>query len=142
MQQQRPRSMLDDARDGFNLATDFMNVFNLTIVVFTRAGFGVWGVGSYGLWAMALIFAYADVMNSAAMLVYLALWLFMAIIQKLFADRSQHSHYRGSPWMFDGITDDEHLARFMEAAAMLPIGSLLYGIAPDLGRFVQAGAWT
>jgi hypothetical protein len=112
----------------------------MTLLVFTRSGMGVWGVGYYGVWSLVLILFYGLMMNSAAMIfIYLPAWLLLAIRQKIFPDRIQHSRYTGFPWAFDGIIANEYLARFVEAVTMLFIGNLLCGIAPEVGLFVMGG---
>src|SRR4051812_25602941 len=105
--QQRPRSMMDDARDGFNLVNILASVHSMAILPFTRTGMGVWGMGADGFWSMMLIFVYGCMMNSPAMLFcYLPAWFVMAVRHKLFPDRRQHPRYQGYPWIFENIKNE------------------------------------
>ena len=133
---------MDDARDGFNIAGFALTAHAMTILPFTRTGMGIRGLGAYGFWAMVMIFFYALLMGSPAMLLYLALWLVMAVRHRLFPDRRQHSAYQGYPWLFGWMVKDEYIARCVEAASMFLIGSLLYGLSQAVGLFVVCGTFS
>jgi hypothetical protein len=141
-QQQRESSWLIDMRTTFNLVTFVVDTHTACIRPFTRSHMGTRGMGAAGFWAMLAIPLYAGLAEASDLLSYWYLWLGMVICRRIKADKYQHPHYQGWPWMFDWCMKSDLGSRLMEAATMPLLGSIVSAFSEDVGLFVTAGVFS
>lgn len=136
-------------KGGFNLAYVILHGFATSVTPFTRTHFGREAFGISSLVALLLIIGFGSFGNSAAMWVFLLLWILAVLRQRVtqMQDRKKglivHSRYQGYPWLgfklFPRIRDEGN-AKGAEAFLVISIGTLLgYSLDPALGWLLVMG---
>jgi len=147
-QSQQPNGM--SVRASANVFYLLVCAHSTCFTVFTRHSFGVEGLGTNGVAALGLMFAYACYTASPAMLQYLAIWFVALALQRLTTfvrtrrGWYEHSRYEGYPWLAFMLpfVRDVPGAKFFEMLFCLMAGTFFLGIDEALGRFVLFGAFS
>jgi hypothetical protein len=141
-QQKEKSSYLIEMRHAANLLFFITDAHAMCILPFTRSHMGKRGVGAAGFWAMIGIALYAGTMNAPEMITYWYVWLCMCIYRRIFADRNQHTQYRGWVWAFDWCVRDELTARRLEVAAVFALGIAVMEWSQAIGQFLVYGSFS
>lgn len=141
---------LMNSRTGLNLFTILVAGHATCFTVFLRHSFGTRALGRNGVVACLLILLYACAMEDPASLLFLGIFLFALVIQRLKtfqlyrAGVEWHSYYAGYPWlaMRCPLVRSEGTAKWLEPAFCLLIGSCLCPLSEPLGLFVTLGMFS
>lgn len=150
MQQQQKNNELD-MQGSFNLAYFLAHSHATCLTPFIRTDFGREALGMNGLCALILLLAYGSFTNSAAMWIFLLLWILALLRQRLkgIENRNKgiaiHSRYNGYPWLSFKLfprTKDETSARGIDGFLCMGMGALLSYVDPPLGWFIGVGGFS
>jgi hypothetical protein len=106
------------------------------VVPFLRTGMGKRALGWLGPLALVYMLCYAALRPCPLLIPYIPAWLVMCALQKLAADRSQHSRYLGFPLPCRlPLVPGENAGRFLEAVLIAGVAIVLMGFDRLLGEF-------
>jgi hypothetical protein len=141
----------DDMQGAFNVVYLLLNGHASCVTPFFRKDFGKEAFTFSGMVAFILILAWGSFANSAGMWLFLQLWLFAMLMQRLKGIQNRmrgvvvHSRYNGYPWLswklFPWIKDQTN-ARGADGIISIALGIGLAQLDPAVGWFIGAAGFS
>lgn len=108
------------------------------VAPFLRTGMGTRALGWLCPMALVWMLCYAAFRPCPLLIPYLAVWLVMCAVQRLAADRSQHSRYPGFPLPCRlGLARSEQAGRLVESVVMAGVAFVLFDLDRPLSDFAS-----